>query len=70
MSINETQYKIDMDALQRVLGILRPHTSLTITAESVVLTEYYCGGQVDSEISGSGPIAKKLDAVTTRFYEE
>jgi len=70
MSIHEARYKIDIEALQSVLGAFRPQTSLTITAESVVLTEYYCGGQVDSDISGSGPIAKKLAVATEQFYNE
>lgn len=70
MSINETRYKIDIEALQSVLGAFPPQTYLTITSTGVTLTECYCGGQVDSEISDSGPIAKKLDAAVTQFNEE
>ena len=69
MSINETQYKIDIDALQGALEILPLQTELTITAKSVTLVEF-SDGQAKAPLRGSRAIAKKLAAATEQFYNK
>lgn len=70
MSINETQYRIDIEALQRALGVLPGESELTITSESVVLVEY-SDGQAGPPLRGIRAIVKRLtDAVESFIFYE
>jgi hypothetical protein len=69
MSINETEYKMDIEGLQRALERLPPQSFLTITSREVTLTESY-RGELSSESLGSRAVAKNLAAAAEQFNEE
>lgn len=69
MSINETQYKIDMEALQRVLAMIHstPAARLEIEPHRAALT---ISGEYAWVVHGVDCIAGVLDRTATRFLEK
>lgn len=69
MSINETQYKIDIEALQNALKIIRsaPDARLEIEPDRVVLSVL---GEHVWVVRGSQAVAKVLARTVDRYYEK
>jgi hypothetical protein len=73
MSINEIEYRISMEDLQRALEALSPRASLLISAEQILLLmgpDRMDRGYPDVLLSDSESIAKTLDDAMKQYYEE
>jgi len=68
MSINETQYKIDIEGLQNALGMIHsePAARLEIEPHRAQLT---ISGQYAWNVHGVEEIARVLDRTTSRWFE-
>ena len=71
MSIGESDYKYQIEGLQRTLqcspcGI----NILAITPRIVILGEQDVQGAIEPVTIGASLVAKKLDEIMTKYYDE
>lgn len=65
MSINETEYRMDIEGLQSAMEKLCPTAVLIITSRGPALSV-----SSESTLRDGRSIAKVLDAATEQFYNE